>query len=190
MKRIFSALAVVGVAAMTLGAAGTANAEQAAVPQPVVIAQVAAGFHVKPQGQFVTIETPELQPVTLEQDLYVMATFENPNQAPVVLTTIPKDTTLIPGKPFVISDSLSPKPVPCSDLRTPFPFISPDAIWKSLSLTNVVIPRLVDKASVVDLSTLRPRQALIRESVADGTFTKTVRQPCEYIALHDLLPIA
>jgi hypothetical protein len=189
VKRIFSALAaVVSVAAMTLGAAGTASAEQEVVPQPAVIAQVAVGFQAKSLGQFITIETPNVESVTIDKPLYVTATFKD--QSPIVLATIPAGATFHPGEPYLIAQFPADRPPRCPvDLPVTFPTIAPSAQWDSLTVASLEIPRLVDKANVSALSTLRPRQALHRESVADGTFTKGVRQPCEYIPLVDLLPM-
>jgi hypothetical protein len=174
VKRILSALAAVAsVAALALGAAGTANAETVERPQELVIAEAALGPTV-PQ-QFIKIESTQLEPVTLENDLYVTATFAG-QPTPVVVATIPAGITFTPGKWYTISDIK--RPVRCADLTASFPVFTGQA---SFTLTNVTIPRIVDRGNI-PLST-RPNQSLHRESLAAATFTMGARTPCSYSPL-------
>lgn len=190
MKRILSALAAAaGIAALALGSAGTANAEEKDVPPPSIpfglfINEVAAGPGLQDYIEITTAGAP----VTIPVDLAVMATF-TPAGAPQVLTTIPAGTVIFPGQVYTIANAAFTGCPPNQFFTVNLPENVPFRL--ALAERQTGIPgAIVDIASIAPVAQpgLPPNPALSqhRVSLTPSIFAPAPRTPCA----PDMIPAA
>jgi hypothetical protein len=182
VKRILSALAMTAsIAALALGAAGTANAEAKESVPPVPF-----GFHITevsaaPGAMADYIEIAfSGAPTPLETDLAVRLS-PAPGIAPITLTTIPAGTLLVPGQVYTIAHVTSN--IGCVDQF--FTQSLPDNATFRLTLAEVepgAPTAIVDRATITPTSRpgVPPNPALSQHRIAPNVFAPGVKTPCVF----------
>jgi hypothetical protein len=171
VKRILSALAgAASIAALALGAAGTANADveaQQARPS-LYIAEVSTGPGLQ---EYVKIAVSGA-PVTLPYSVNVKATFGGQS---FTLATIPALTTLEPGMVYTIAHAFSG--VGCANQF--YSVDLPDNLLIQVEAFQTTVPsNILDAGSIPQIFPLPPLQSWHRASLTPSAFTPQQKAPC------------
>ncbi|RSM73688.1 hypothetical protein DMH04_41055 [Kibdelosporangium aridum] len=168
VKRILATLAAAAsIAGLTLGAAGTANAE--APPSPIYVSEVSTSFIAGQPLQYLEIATASAVPVTLNTDVPIEVTFAGKT----VPLTIPAGTTFAPGTGWVIA--FAGTNLPCvNDIRPEF-----------LPGNTPIQVRLIGQAPpIFENATIQPyanpMYAQHRIKLTPATFRQAPQSPCQF----------
>jgi hypothetical protein len=182
VKRILSALAMTAsIAALTLGAAGTANAKGKEATPPVPFGFYINEVSASPGTMQDYIELAfSGAPTPLETDLAVRLS-PAPGLAPITLTTIPAGTRLEPGDVYTIAHVTSN--IGCVDQF--FTQNLPENATFRLTLAEVepgTPTAILDRATITPTSSpgVPPNPALSQHRVAQNMFAPGPKTPCVF----------
>ncbi|RSM73687.1 hypothetical protein DMH04_41050 [Kibdelosporangium aridum] len=167
MKRILATLAAAAsIAGLTLGAAGTANAELAPPPSPIYVSEVSTADVTQ---QYIEIATASAVPFTLNTDVPIEVTFAGKT----LPFTIPAGATFAPGTGWVIA--FAGTNLPCADEIRP----------EILPVNSPIQVRLIGQASYIfESATIpfytNPMFAQHRTKLTPATFGPAPKSPCQF----------